>query len=131
MVRIGGSRWPAWAVALAISISAGVLCVLFYYVIPELGIRGLPAGEGSVRLLAPLTLLFAAIFYASFVDDKPSFSRRLHLMSAGGVGGTACAFVLHALPLATPINLPVVALSAMIGAVLAVVGVFRFVARGL
>jgi hypothetical protein len=81
--------------------------------------------------LAPLTLLFAAICYASFVDDKPRNSSRLHLVSAGIVGGIACAFVLHALPLATPISLPVVALSAVIGAVLAVAGVFGFVARGL
>jgi uncharacterized membrane protein YoaK (UPF0700 family) len=130
-VRLGGSRWPAWMVALAISVGGGILCVLFYFVIPELGFHGLPAGEGSVRLLAPLTLFFAAICYASFADDKPRRSARLHLASAGIVGGTACVFVLHALPLATPISVPVVALGAVIGAVLAVAGVFGFVARGL
>ena len=130
-MAVGGSRWPAWMVALAVSVGGGILCVLFYFVVPELGIHGLPAREGSVRLLAPLTLLFAAIVYASFTDDKPKYSRRLHLMSAGIAGGIACVFVLHALPLATPINLPVLALSAVIGAVLAVAGVFGFVARGL
>jgi len=118
-------------VALAISMGGGVLCVLFYFVIPELGIHGLPAGEGSVRLLAPLTLLFASVCYASFVEDQPRQSARLHLASAGIVGGTACVFVLHALPSAAPVSLPVVALGAVIGAVLAVAGVFGFVARGL
>ena len=130
-MSIGDSRWPAWMVALAISIGGGVLCVLFYFVIPALGIHGLPAGVGSVQLLAPLTLLFAAIYYASFVDDKPKYSNRPHLVSAGIIGGIACAFVLHALPLTLPISLPVLALSAVIGAVLAVAGVFGFVARGL
>ena len=130
-MRIRGPRWPAWMVALAISVGGGVLCVLFYFVIPELGVHGLPAGEGSVRLLAPLTLLFAAVCYASFVDDKPRHSARLHLASAGIVGGAAFVFVLHALPSAAPISFPVVALGAVIGAVLAVAGVFGFVARGL
>jgi hypothetical protein len=130
-VRIGGSRWPAWMVALAISIGGGILCVLFYFVVPELGIHGLTAGEGSVRLLVSLTLLLAAVFYAAFVDDKPKYSRRVHLIAAGIVGGASCTFVLHALPLAIPISLPVVASSALIGAVLAVAGVFGFVARGL
>lgn len=130
-MRIRGPRWPAWMVALAISTGGGVLCVLFYFVIPELGIHGLPAGEGSVRLLAPLTLLFASVCYASFVEDRPRQSARLHLASAGIVGGAACVFVLHALPSAAPVSLPVVALGAVIGAVLAVAGVFGFVARGL
>jgi len=117
--------------ALAISVGGGILCVLFYFVTPELGLHGLPAGEDSVRLLAPLTLLFAAIFYASFAEDKPRGSARLHLTAVGIVGGAACVFVLHALPLATPISFPVVALGAVTGAVLAVAGVFGFVARGL
>ena len=125
-MRNGSLRWPAWMAALAISVGGGLLCVLVSFVVPELGFHGLP-----VRLLAPLTLLLAATFYAAFVDDKPRISRWLHLMSAGIVGGIACAFVLHALPLAMSINLPVVALSAVIGAVLAVAGAFSFVARGL
>jgi len=118
-------------VALAISIGAGVLCVLFYFVIPELGIHGLPAGEGSVRLLAPLTLLFAAICYASLFDETPRCSSRLQLASAGVVGGVACVFVLHAPTFAAPVSFPAAALGAAIGAVLAVAGVFGFIARGL
>jgi len=131
MAGSGGSRWPAWVVALAVSVCGGILSVLFYFVIPELGIRGLPAGAGPLQLLSALTLLLAAIYYASSADDKPKYSRRLHLMSAGIVGGIACAFVLNALPLATPITLPVLAFSAFVGAVLAFAGVFAFVARGL
>ena len=113
------------------AICGGLICVLLNVVSPELGFHGLPAEVGSVRLLAPLTLLIAAIFYAGLVDDSSRQSRRLHLISAGMVGGIACAFVLHALRFAVPLNLPVVALSAVIGAVLAVAGVFGFMARGL
>lgn len=130
-MKTGGSRWPAWLVALALSLGGGVLCVLLYFVIPELAFHGLPGGANSVRLFAPLTILFAAIAYASLVEDKPRYRSRVHLVSAGIVGGVACAFVLHALPLATPITLPVVALTAVIGAVLAGAGVFGWVARGL
>jgi len=130
-VRTVGPRWPAWTVALAISLGGGVLCVLFYFVIPELGIQGIPAGKGSVQLLAPLILLIASIFYASLVDRSPKRNARLHLASAGVVGGAACVFVLHALSLATPTSLPIVALGAAIGAVLAVLGVFEFLGRGL
>ena len=130
-MRSGGSKWPAWMVALMISIGGGVLCVLFYFVIPELGIHGLPAGEGSVRLLAPLTLLFSAICYASLFDEEPRRNSTLHPALAGVVGGVACVFVLHAPTFAAPITLPAVALGAAIGVVLAVAGVFGFVARGL
>jgi len=130
-VRSRGPRWPAWMVALAVSIGGGVLCVLFYFLIPELGIHGLPDGEGSVRLLAPLTLLFAAVCYASLFDDRPRRSSWLHLAAAGIVGGAACVFVLHSPTFAAPTSLPAVTLGAAIGAVLAVAGVFGFVARGL
>ena len=130
-MRSNGSRWPAWLVALAISIGGGVLCVLFYFVIPELRIHGLPAGEGSVRFLAPLTLLFAAICYASLFDEKRRLGSRLHLASAGIVGGVASVFVLHAPAFAAPIGLPAMALGAAIGAGLGVAGVFGYIARGL
>jgi len=32
MAGSGGSRWPAWVVALAVSVSGGILSVLFYFV---------------------------------------------------------------------------------------------------
>ena len=117
-------------VALACAMVGGILYVLLYFVIPGMGIHGLPAGKGSMRLLAPLTLLFASICYASCFEDQPRQSAWLHL-AAGIVGGAACVFVLHALPAATPVSLPAVALGTVIGAVLAVAGLSGFVARGL
>ncbi len=128
---VGGSRRPAWRLALAMSAVGGILCVLFYFVIPELGIHGLPERDRSVGVLASLTVLFAAVLYTAFVEDESKHVSKLHLAAAGIVGGVACAFVLNAMPSATPISLPVVALSAVIGAVLAMTGVFGRIARGL
>lgn len=130
-MRVDGPRRSAWRLALAMSAVGGILCVLFYFVIPELGFHGLPERDRSVGILAPLTVLFAAVLYTAFVEDESKHVATLHLAAAGIVGGVACDFVLNALPSATPISLLVVALSAVIGAVLAMTGVFGLIARGL
>ena len=70
-------------------------------------------------------------FRSAPTEDESKHLATLHLAAAGIVGGVACAFVLNALPFATPISLPVVALSAVIGAFLAMTGVFGLIARGL
>ncbi|MBV8123492.1 MAG: hypothetical protein JO370_05350 [Paucibacter sp.] len=133
-MKLHFSRWPAWAVALGVSVVGGLVYTIFYFVVPELGPHGLPHWLTDIRAMASLTVMFAAVIYAGLVDDKPT--RRtariswLHLIPAGAAAGIACAFLLHATT-GTRADFEILSLSAVIGAALAVFGVFGFIARGL
>ena len=121
LVSLRISMWPAWAVALGV-------CVVGAAVYVALELLQFPDWLARPRVVASMTVLIAAVLYAGLVSDSQRERKRnrisqLHLAPAGAVAGIACAVLFNA------VSPEIFMCAAFIGAVLASLGVFGFVAR--
>jgi len=60
-VRRSVWRWPAWTTALALSVLAGFITVIFVFLIPAFDLHGAPAWLNSLRMAAYLVVIVGAI----------------------------------------------------------------------
>lgn len=127
-MRLSVRRWPAWAMALALSAFAGVTTVIFNFVIPAFDSLGVPAWLNALRMAAYLAVIVGAICYAGLTEEvfSDKWLAVLHRAAAGLIGGAACALMLE-----KHFDVQTLAMSAAIGAVLSAAGLFGLVARGL
>lgn len=121
-------RWPAWAMALTLSALAGVITVIFNFVIPAFDLHRVPAWLNALRMAAYLVVIVGAICYVGLIEEvfSDKWLAFLNRAAAGLIGGAACGLMLE-----KHFDLQTLALSAAIGAVLSAAGLFGLVARGL
>ena len=121
-------RWPAWAIALALSALVGITTVIFDFAIPAFDLHGVSTWLNALRMAAYLTVIVGAICYAGLVEEvfSDKWLAFLHRGAAGLIGGGACALMLE-----RHFDVQMLAMSAAIGVVLSAAGVFGLVARGL
>jgi hypothetical protein len=129
-MRPGSSNRPWWVASLTLSAIGGAVCALLDVGLSEFDGLHAAGWRSALRILACATVCFAAVLFAWMVDEEPQHRpariSRLALVPAGAVGGVAGVLLFEPHP-----RLELLAVAALVGIVMAVLGVFRLIAQGL